>query len=233
MTQTQNIEQIVTPLPDLGARDPIVTIPENPHFGTPLPPVQTPNQPDLQGRVADFFEELKGDNEIQAHLARNPQYAKVLEEKVRSAYAKYESNLAPLSGKLNTALKGLGIAGDAYFLYDPIGGLGIKAISTIGRTAVELPNLVSYVSKSGDYLALGAFALMKAASYLPFATIADLGVTTLVARKIRAEAKQNFLKEIGVPQKSYFENLKEVYTAVQDRAANIFRPDYQPVPALA
>jgi len=189
---------------------------------------QVVKESDLSGKVLKFYDNLKGDEDIKDHLEKNTEYGKLLEKHVQDAFTKYESNLNALSTKANTALSALGTAGDAYFFYDPIGGLGIKAISTIGKTVVELPNLVSYVGKSGDYLSLGTFAMMKAVSYLPLATLADRGMKHIVKKRILKEAKRNFLKEIGVEKESYLAKLKKVYTNVKDRASNVFKPDYEP-----
>ncbi|MBI4146442.1 hypothetical protein HY489_03840 [Candidatus Woesearchaeota archaeon] len=146
-----------------------------------------------------IYEKLARDKQIAARL-NDPENVTLLERPVQKTYQKYESNLGTLSGYVNNALKGMGLAGDAYFLYDPVGGLGIKFLSFIGRTAVELPNLASYARKSRDLLGTALLLGAKAISYLPFLTLADIGVEGLARRRILKEAKKEYLDAIKPKQ---------------------------------
>lgn len=205
-------------------------------FPDPTPEPQ-PIEPSLTGKVRRFYDGLAKEEQIAKLLKDNPEYITKLEQQVQQTYDKYQKNLEATSTKINTGLKGLGLAGDAYFFYDPIGGLGIKAVSTVGRTLAELPNMLNYVVKARDPLMGLGWATMKAASYLPLLTIIDGGMKGIVRDRIYKEARKEFLKEIGENYKrpSVLEPIKNSYRAIK----NLFgkkkeekqQPVYQPTVA--
>ncbi|MBI2052282.1 MAG: hypothetical protein HYT38_01210, partial [Candidatus Sungbacteria bacterium] len=93
--------------------------------------------------------------EIARHLSQNGNYRSALDKAVEESFQRYGNYLQRPVGK--TTEKGfdlLGLIGDVYFFMNPIGGLGVKFISTSGKTAADLPALLGYAVKTGDYLSI-------------------------------------------------------------------------------
>ena len=184
-----------------------------------------PNTPD------EMYQYLAKDSRVAKYIEANPQYAGVLTQKVQDAFNKYGSyrQKRSVGGWIEKAFDYLGLAGDMYFMYNPVGGLGIKLISTIGKTIADLPGLLGYAFKTGDYMSIPKLLAAKAASYVPTADLlVDSSLDGIIRRKTASYAREQFLKEVAggeVPyRKKAWDRMSEVYSGVKDRTKNIFRP---------
>lgn len=145
------------------------------------------------------YKYLADQPEIKQYLEQNPGYGSLLQQKITDAQDKYGSYRQKRSGGkfLEKVFDYLGLAGDAYFFYNPIGGLGVKLISVLGKAVSDLPGLLGYSARTGDYMAIPKLAAAKAASYVPTANLlVDSSLEGIIQRRTVDYAKHQFLREV-------------------------------------
>ncbi len=145
------------------------------------------------------YDYLAKQGDIRKYLEQNPGNSSLLQQKVAEAQDKYGSYRQKRSGGkfFEKLFDYLGLAGDAYFFYNPIGGLGVKLISTIGKAISDLPGLLGYSARTGDYMAIPKLLAAKAVSYVPGANeLVDSSLEGIIQRRTVDYAKHQFLREV-------------------------------------
>ncbi|MBI3033304.1 hypothetical protein HYY69_07545 [Candidatus Woesearchaeota archaeon] len=171
---------------------------------------------DTQQGVYDY---LANQSDVKKYLEQNPQYSNILAQKIAEAQDKYGSYRQKRSGGkfLEKVFDYLGLAGDAYFFYNPIGGLGVKLISVLGKAISDLPGLLGYSARTGDYMGIPKLAAAKAASYVPTANLlVDSSLEGIIQRRTVDYAKHQFLREV-TGKASMLDKMADAYHRGYDR----------------
>lgn len=182
-------------------------------------------------------------DDIREKVEANPHYASALERSVHDSLEYYKPYMGGMSHALHKAGKGLGVTAEAYGLAtgDIVGTLGGEWLDLLAQIPDKAKGLW-YGLSTGDLLGAGENVLRGILSYFPGLTVFDKGLTQIVQERSVEDAVQRFHKATDNykpwHQRAYdkvrdsavhlADGTKEAYKGVQNRAANIFTPDYEP-----
>ena len=127
-----------------------------------------------------------------------------LEQKLDDAYGKYQDELKGVARKATSkGSMALAVANDisAYVSQVPIANVTAAGLALFGlKTAAEIPAMYRYAAKSHDWYGIGSHMLLKYPRYLiPVvgAALESGAFDRMVRKRIRKEAKDEFIKEFG------------------------------------
>jgi hypothetical protein len=147
--------------------------------------------------LANYFGE-----DVPEEKRRN--YESALEKKVDSAYDKYHDELYGVARKASSkGAMALAAVNDisAYASQVPIANVTAAGLALFGlKTAIETPAMIRYGKKSKDWYGIGTHLLLKPVRYVvpvAGAALESGAFERMVRKRVRKEAKDDFLKEIG------------------------------------
>ncbi len=187
--------------------------------------------PETKRELSDYIQQNY--THIKELVGKNPDYRSVLEDSVEESLEKYRKYLGGTVEKLSGVGHAVGYAADAYLLRtgDVVGSLGGKFLGLLAQVPEKAYSL-AYATETGNYLDAMQNILEGALSYLPGLTFVDQGLTRIVQKRMVKDAVMHFEKELGIYKPwtmKLSEKLQEHYTAVKDRAENVFSPLYEPL----
>lgn len=181
--------------------------------------------PETRKGLEDYV--LASSPTIREAVEQNPRYRDLLSRKVDEAFDEYGKYFGGLTQKLSAAGHGVGYTADAYFLANPVAGLGGKFLHLLAQIPEKLYSVV-YAVRTGNYTDSLRNIFEGLISYVPGLTVADEGLSRIVQKRMVKNVTYEMERALG-KEKSWYERTAEKakeagYSNVEPRGANIIRP---------